>query len=132
MVRNEVRQLRAFLGKIECRNGPIVKLVKLDQQPGKGRLSDAPPRGADDVERRCLAAGQDIEMRWDRLSLRGSLAGRDRHGLNPPTPPHTVPLGACHRTTPLGKRPQSDRPQRERRSGALWYLANLRRLRQPG
>ena len=48
-VRNEVRQLRAFLGKIECRNGPIVKLVKLDQQPGKERLSDAPPRGADDV-----------------------------------------------------------------------------------
>ena len=30
-VRHEVRQLRSFLGKIECRNRPIIKVVKLDQ-----------------------------------------------------------------------------------------------------
>ena len=44
-----------------------------------------------------------------RLSLRGSLAGCDGHGLNPPTPPHTVPPWCDPATEPHRLESANDR-----------------------
>src|SRR5258705_5884848 len=50
-----VRQLRTFVGQVECRNGSIFENVEFGEQPRNQSLSDASTRGADDVERSGLA-----------------------------------------------------------------------------
>ncbi len=66
-LRQKIRQLRPFIGQIECSHRSIIDGMKLSKQPRDQSLSDAPARGTNDVKRSSPAGHATMRSRTAHL-----------------------------------------------------------------